>query len=225
MQHFCIIALFLSACSGLTQEKKKEDNRQLEKDTICSFQNRYVPMKKANSLMVCGDFDGNGRMDTLKQFMYSGKSKSVLDSVADPMYNDWDTVVNWFYCNYVDVLLVLDKRRNTLQLGIAQGLNTLINTGDLNHDGKDEIALVVDWCDYSNLNSCKIYTLCDESWVELKQFQIHESAFEEDPEMEPAVGIKDWLINKKGKWYYVDYLKSINDGTVDMKELNLEKCE
>ncbi len=222
MEHFYIIALLFCGCSCVPQDKRKEKDRQLENDAIRSFVNLHVQMKKVNSLMLYGDFDGNGSIDSLKQLMYSDKSRSVLDSVADPMNTDWDTVVNWFSHNYVNVLLVLNKGGDTLRFGNAQGLNTLINTGDLNQDGKDEIALVVDWFDYSNMNSCKIYTLYDERWVELKQFQIHESAFEEGQEVDPAVGIKDWLINKEGKWYYTDYVKSINDGIVEMKELNIE---
>ena len=53
----------------------------------------------------------------------------------------------------------------------------MINLGDLNKDKKDEIALVVDVPDYSQLNTCHIYSLCNNQWTEIKRFSIHEGAF------------------------------------------------
>ena len=47
-----------------------------------------------------------------------------------------------------------------------------------NNDKKDEIALVIDYCDYSSLNSCVIYSLCNNNWKIIKHFTINETSFD-----------------------------------------------
>ena len=59
------------------------------------------------------------------------------------------------------------------------GLSFLKNEGDIDNNGTDEIGLVVDWADWSDVNSYKIYTYKNNSWTELLNFEIRENDIDE----------------------------------------------
>ena len=185
-----------------------------------------IKLHELEKLFVVGNFDGNG-VDTLFQHNYSGLTKAEIDSAASPYQNDWETIVHWFQEQEAEVYLAFNKpNKDTLHLGAAQGLYCLINIGDNNSDGRDEIALVVDYLDYSNRNTCKIYTLCNNKWTLLKQFGIHESAFDFSNEEAPVFfGIRGYLEKHEGKWIYLDISDyDAEADEVEMKPLKLEKC-
>ncbi|MGL4597344.1 MAG: hypothetical protein ACRCYO_07450, partial [Bacteroidia bacterium] len=52
------------------------------------------------------------------------------------------------------------------------GFSFLKNEGDLNGDGTDEVSYVVDWADWSTLNSCHIISYRTGRWEELYSFDI-----------------------------------------------------
>ena len=110
-------------------------------------------------------------------------------------------------------------------------MHCLINIGDNNKDGRDEIALVVDYLDISRVNSCKIFSLCKNRWKLLKEFGIHEGSFdfETDHNLFPVfTEIKEFLEKKNGKWVYKDYLNDFYERKKyvgKMKQLKLDKCE
>jgi hypothetical protein len=97
------------------------------------------------------------------------------------------------------------------------------------NDGKDEIAFVIDHLDYSRVNSCKIYSLCQGKWILLKQFGILEDAFDFTTEKAPIFEkITGFLEKQKGKWVYKDYLQESYDNPEDvgkMLPLKLKKCK
>jgi hypothetical protein len=121
------------------------------------------------------------------------------------------------------VYLAFNKsNRDTLYLGEAQGLYCLINIGDNNSDGKDEIAIVVDLLDYSRVNICRIYTLCNNKWIVLKQFTINEDAFNDLTGDKASIfnEIRGYLEKQKGKWHYRDLLEDKEK----MEPLILKQC-
>lgn len=166
-----------------------------------------VILHPAQKLLITGDFDGDGKQDTVIQHTWSGRTGTALEQVADPLKNDWDVVVQWFYTREAEqVLSMAHSSVDSLRLGVAQGLYCLLNIGDSNGDGKDEIALVVDYLDQSRVNSCKVYSLCGNSWTQLKQFGIREEAFDYTGEKAPVFDqIKDYLEKRNGNWVYKDY--------------------
>lgn len=180
-------------------------------------------LKKLTKLKVVGDFKGNGTKDTLFQSNFSEKFKKELVNAPDPFQNDWDKVQEWFYDQDADVLLKFKYADSAiLHLGIAQGLYCLINVGDTNSDGKDEIALVIDNLDDSRINTCKIYSFCNNQWVVLKAFDIFEEAFDfenTNNQMPNFTFIKDFLEQKNGKWYYKDYSQNEFDNPEDVGKL------
>lgn len=160
-----------------------------------------------DKLSVTGDFDGDGKTDTLVQNIVSKLSGRSIDSIPD--FNDWDSLLQFSEKAGAEVILtLLNGKSDTLYMGNALGLFCLINMGDNNNDKRDEIAVVVDYCDYSNCNSCLVYTLCENKWVMLMSFAILETAFAYEGDTLPAGNeIEGFLEHRENQWMYIDYNK------------------
>ena len=173
-QIFYIGTLLLGLLSCKSRTVKTVDNVTDHKITADN-----IKLHKLEKLFVVGDFDGDGKQDTIFQHNYSRLTKTEIEYSADPFQNEWNTVVKWFNGQDADLYLTINKsNKDTLRLGTAQGLYCLINVGDNNADGKEEIAFVIDYLDFSRVNSCKIYSLCNNKWTLLKQFGVHEGSFD-----------------------------------------------
>ena len=228
---FCIavIAILYSCNSG---ESSKQSSQLTSSDS--SFSVTYtnaINLHALNKLFVTGDFDGDGKTDTLFQHNFSLLHHAEIDSAADPFKNEWDTVLNWFYRQDPLIYICFNKTgQDTIKLGAGQGLYCLLNIGDNNKDGKDEIAFVVDYLDYSRVNSCKIYSLCENKLVQLKQIGIHEDAFNFNSDVNPNPDfpeINGYLEKQKGKWMYKDYMEEVTEPdtyTGEMKALVIDLC-
>lgn len=207
--------------------------RREKNNEIPVSQNKFerLEMRKLEKRFVVGDFNGDDELDTLFQHNYSNLNKKEIDSSPDPYLNEWEDVVDWFFKQESRVYLSMNRiNSDTLYLTTAQGLNCLINIGDNNLDGKDEVALVVDLCDFSRINSCKIYTICENKWIELKQFGILEDAFDHNKGEESLKNkeVKGYLEKHNEKWFYKDnelHLYETEEEIDKMKELKIEKCE
>lgn len=224
-QIFYILTLGLGLLSCTEKAEKKIDNAYISKT-----EDHILKFHKLEKLFVIGDFDGDQKKDTIFEHNYSQLTKTEIDNSADPFQNEWGTVINWFYDQKPDLYLTINRsNQDTLHLGIAQGLYCLINIGDNNSDGKDEIAFVVDELDFSRVNKCEIYTLCKGSWTQLKQFDIHEGAFNFTDDKPPTFNnIKDFLEKQNGKWVYMDYslyFDENQDVIGKMMKLKLGKCK
>ncbi len=217
------LTLGLLSCNGKTE-------KTVENSSVPRTTESKVKLHKLKKLFVVGDFDGDGRKDTIFQHNYSRLTRTEIDNSADPFQNEWDTVVKWFYDQDADLYLTINKyNQDTLHVGTAQGLYCLLNIGDNNADGKDEIAFVIDNLDFSKINSCKIYSFCKDKWTQLKQFRVHESSFESTSDKAPTFdNIKDYLEKKNGKWVYRDYLQNGYEKEEDvgkMLTLKLDRCK
>ena len=221
-----VSVMLLYSC---TYPLKNTQNMVSRNDSTFTSKIHKTPLHKLEKLWVVGDFDGDHKTDTLFEHNFSDLHHIEIDSAADPFQTEWDTVVNWFYKQEADVYLTLHHNAfDTLHLGTAQGLYCLINLGDLNADGTDEIALVVDYCDFSSLNSCKIYTCCHRKWTQIHRFSIFEGAFDHAPDSAPTYAeIKGYLEKQNNHWTYLDYLQTDDDSaaaTRKMKPLIIHKC-
>lgn len=202
----------------------------VDNSTVTKTADNKVKLHKLKKLFIVGDFEGDGKQDTIFQHNYSRLTKNEIEYSADPFQNEWDTVVKWFYDQDADLYLTINNyKQDTLHLATAQGLYCLINIGDNNADGKDEIAFVVDYLDFSRVNSCKIYTLCKKKWTLLKQFDIHEGSFDFTADKAPIFeNIKGHLEKQNGKWVYKDYSQDGYDNQEDvgkMLTLKLDRCK
>lgn len=218
IQNLILLMLFFSCAKN----DKKISYTVNSKDTASVLKKTETDtFHKLGKLFCVGDFDGDGKRDTIFQHNFSKLKKEEIINAPDPAKNEWEDVVKWFMGQDSDVYLAFNKTKSdTLHLGTAQGLYCLINIGDNNFDGRDEIALVIDNLDFSNLNSCKIYSMCKGKWLELKQFNINESAFDMvEGAQNTFSDIPDYLEKKDNKWYYTDNLENEK-----MQLLKIEKC-
>ena len=223
-----IVYLLISTLALLSCNNQKE--KTIDSLAITDTTNNKSKLHKLNKLFVIGDFDGDRKQDTIFQHTFSRLLKTEIEYSPDPLHNDWDTVVKWFNNQDADLFMTFKtNNHDTLHLGAAQGLYCLLNIGDNNADGKDEIALVIDYLDFSEVNSCKIYSLCNKKWILLKQFSILESSFDFAPNKAPIFNdIKGFLEKRNGKWVYKDYSQEsyeTKEAVKKMTELKVGKCK
>lgn len=177
---------------------------------------------KTTDYYIVGNFEGREK-DTIFFHYYSHRLKRETNQIPSSD-NNWDDIIDWF--NYFQVETYFTYKNDTLKIGEAYGLYCLLNMGDVNSDGKDEFAFVVDRLDYSQLNHCEIYTVCQSQFYLLKSFAINESAFDATKSDTPysPTGIKDFLEKKNNVWHYCSYDDYMENDAPDMKVLKLNKC-
>lgn len=224
-QTFYILTFLFGLLSCESRTKETVDN-----STVTKTADDKIKLHKLKKLFVIGDFNGDRKQDTIFQHNFSRLKRTEIDNSADPFQNEWDIVVKWFYDHDADLYLTINNnKRDTLHLATAQGLYCLINIGDNNADGRDEIALVIDYLDFSRVNSCKIYSLCNDKWTLLKQFGIHEGSFDFTTDKAPIFdNIKDFLEKQNDKWVYKDYSQDGYETQADvgkMTKLKLDRCK
>jgi hypothetical protein len=222
---FYIILVFIMSCSNF--DSKKNETKSIDTLTQIKLKTSNFKFVHLDKLSITGDFNGDGKIDTLVENTISGLNKLPIDSI--PNYGELDSLARFFdKVESVLTLTLINRKCDTLHFGSpAKGLYCLINIGDNNNDKKDEIALVIDYCDFSNCNSCLIYTLCENKWIELKTFKIHENAFEFNGDSKPIFKqIKGFLEYRKNKWFYIDYNDWFNaesDKDTILKMLKIKK--
>jgi hypothetical protein len=54
------------------------------------------------------------------------------------------------------------------------GIMYMKNEGDLDGNGTDEVGLLVDWADYSQVNTYRVYTFKNQKWKEVLSFEVRE---------------------------------------------------
>jgi len=203
-----IILLIFLECSFIQKQKTLSEDSS-NKINKLSSQDTLVYLKKFS---LTGDFNGDGKLDTINQNVIIANSKKQIDYFPS---SQWDTIENYFDRIKADVILTVKNQKcDTLHLGSGGGLYCLINIGDNNKDKKDEIAIVVDYYNFTNISPCNIYTLCNNKWKVLKSFKIHENAFDYEGQNIPDFKqIKGFLEYRKNKWLYIDYEDLFNAET------------
>lgn len=180
-----------------------------------------IILQNVQTQYIVGHFTDKETSDTLR-FQYSTDEGVEIKRIPS-MENDWDSVIKWFCQDYqINSFIAYDS--DTLFFESAYNLFCFFNIGDVNLDGVDEFAIVVNWLDYSNINSCKIYSICNHKFSLLKVFNIHEFAFMQRGTQDTSfTGIKDYLEKEDGVWIFHEYL-SDNKENKEMTVLQLEKC-
>lgn len=219
---YCFI-LYLFGCTNGSNNNNdtKIDSLNTNNDRV--LKNTFFHLKK---LSITGDFDGDGKVDTLSQNTINKQTKQPIDSFPD---SQWNSIENYFWLMNADVQLFMsNKPCDTLHLGAGGSLYCLINIGDNNKDKKDEVAVVVDYYDLTNISTCVIYSLCGNKWKEIKSFKVFESAFDYEGDSIPnSKQINGYLEYRKNKWYYIDYYDWFNaetDKDTMLKPLIIKKC-
>lgn len=188
--------MIIASCANSPVEKSKNsDSNSLPPDRTKKVEVGYRQLVQLNQT---GDFDGDKNLDTIIVTNYSRLTKHSIDSF--PLY-EWEDLQKFFFDQQSDVTITMAGCQDTIHMGEGFGVYCLINMGDNNRDKKDEIAFVVDRCDYGNVNSCFIYTICNGKWQELNTIDIHESAFLFQGDTVPIFKeIKGFLEMQNNKW-------------------------
>lgn len=213
--NFIIILILLMQNSCVKNQNASHSNRQ---HNCCENYAKDI-MLKEKDYYITGNFNGNEK-DTIFFHYYSHRLKRETNQIPSSD-NNWDDIIHWF--NDFQIETYFTYKKDTLKIGSTYGLYCLLNMGDINADGKDEIAFVADLLDYSRINSCNIYTICQSRFHLLKTFTINESAFDtpNSDTMDLFMGIHGFLEKKNNVWYYC----SVDDDDVsNMKVLDIEKC-
>ncbi|MDJ1483002.1 hypothetical protein QNI16_21045 [Cytophagaceae bacterium YF14B1] len=85
-----------------------------------------------------------------------------------------------------------DSQIDTLVIasgGQVLGVAFARNEGDLNQDGTDELSYVVNWADWSNINTYVIMTYQNRKWEELYTFGIWDWQLPDLPEVKNNYGL------------------------------------
>jgi hypothetical protein len=151
----------------------------------------YYP-QLGNRFVIAGDFDGDGKKDTLVEHFVS-----LLDGKETPKFYDsisgYDQLVDftvhkepYSFVSSVDGWIDTLRVSTDLQL---LGLSYLKNEGDIDDDGGDEVSFLIDWADWSNVNTYHLVSYKKGKWVELYAFNVWDWQFPPLPDNPTMYGL------------------------------------
>lgn len=204
-----VLIFLVLGCSKQTENKNDTDpivqtdpaNNISEQDAILHEKEKMVGIR---NVTINGDFNGDGVKENLKSELYSKRDKQIIREIPE------DCELGCI-CEYDPILYLksTDSRIPELRLGSSCqifGIGKLSNIGDVNNDGKDDIAVIVNWASYSGLNTCYLYGLCNGTWLELFSFLISDaSLFVDDKYCPDQLDVSEQIFKKDGKYYYYEF--------------------
>ena len=152
----------------------KEDSLRLKVDSELKISTPILGYR----FVIFGDFDGDHITDTLIE-RYTDSTSQIE---APKYYENPDTNFDYFDMAYLNEYLGKEsfiewKKLNIKLSGGQMGFHYIENCGDINMDGKDELLVVNQWPDMSNLNHAYIYTLEKNNWTEIYAIPVWEWQF------------------------------------------------
>lgn len=135
--------------------------------------------------MITGDFNGDKKQDTLFEHYISQNDFEETEKFYQNL-PDYDALVDttmkkrplsYIACSNssIDSLIITDREQQL-------GLSFLKNEGDLDGDGNDEVSYVINWADWSNMNSWNIISYKNGKWINLYSFSIRDWQLPDLPE-------------------------------------------
>ncbi len=226
MKRLSYILLVAFAVLGCTQKHK---NRNIKAEAL-KEEKPFFSLYKRDKFFIVGDFDGDKKSDTLYEHIVNKRTGVAIDSFPGVNFDELgnagtEKYVDWIDKHNVDLYLALNNRKyDSLPLGASGGLYCLINMGDNNTDGTDEIALVTAMPGFMRKEYCDIYTLCGSQWVKLKSIRLYDRAFSYlGKESTNQDSIENFLEKRRGHWMYQDYMAEDNV-SLEMIPLKIGKC-
>ena len=130
---------------------------------------------KGHRFRIVADVNGNRRRDTLtERFVDPATGHEADKFIADASYDSLSAriwrmkPISFVECTDTSV------GRLIIREGESFGLSHLVNEGDLNGDGRDELGWVGHWVDHSNVNTYRITSWNGSEWVQLASFEMWE---------------------------------------------------
>ena len=171
-------------------------------------------------MTVSGDFDGDGKQEELVEHYISQLSQKETNKAYE---NDIE------YSEFVGLIIKKkpqsfftsdNKEIDTLHISSNPhlfGILFLKNEGDLNNDGKDELSYVIDWADWSNLNTYHIVSFINQKWTEVYSFSIWEWQFNE---LNYGEGLIKKLSDSRIECYYMNEEAILDTAIIQLNKNN-----
>lgn len=151
--------------------------------------------------VISGDFDGDGKKEKLIEHYFSALDNKETNKFYDSLA-DYSQLVDLTIKKKPYSFVISDNKSiDTLHISSSEqllGLSYLKNEGDLNGDGTDEVSYVVNWADWSNLNTWHLVTFKNKKWQELYSFSMRDWQLPDLPEtfnQYGGFGREDIIIN------------------------------
>jgi len=145
---------------------------------------------RGHRFKLTADVNGDRVADTLtERFVHPATGKEADKFIADASYDSLSARIwrmkplSFVECSDTSIGRLLVRE------GDSFGLAHLMNEGDLNGDGRDEIGWVGHWVDYSNVNTYHITSWNGSVWAELASFGMWEWQLPELPGSEREFGL------------------------------------
>lgn len=181
--------------------------------------------------IIDGDFDGDGKQEKLIEHFYSLRTNQETNKFYDGLPDYGDLVILTIDKHPFSFITSDNKNIDTLSIwsyGQLLGISYLKNEGDLNGDGTDEVSYVVDWADWSSLNTWHIVTYKNEKWEKLYSFPIWDWQL---PQLPVALnqyglfGVEDKIINTENDSINLILEKELRDFTGLVKKVSKNKIQ
>jgi hypothetical protein len=178
-----LVTCILCSCRNISKETNKETNNGTVDSTTRRGTVTGRPINTGDRLKISGDFDGDGIIDTVHESYISSltgrETYKTMDS-TDIERNIELTIANKPEARIYSTINLADTFTLTKEAQ-QSGIFGFENLGDLNNEKGDELGYIIDWTDFSNMNSYHILTMSkDKKWKELFNFPINESVNFED---------------------------------------------
>lgn len=182
-----ILALFIScdkpikkppikkAAAKAVTVKKEADTAENYMDKVLKTIPKNIKPVLGYRFIVDGDFDGDGKKEKLTEHYFSGLTNKETNKYYDNLPEYDQLVALTMKKEPYSFMLSDNKTIDTLDIAAGAqlfGIAYLKNEGDLNGDGTDEVSYVIDWADWSSLNTWHIVTYKDRKWQEIYTFEI-----------------------------------------------------
>lgn len=165
--------------------------------------------------IILGDFNGDGEEDEIKETLISGINNKSIDALPQLEY---DSLVAFIH-DKKPILSLIAKDKLIPELLLTKnasfGILYAKNEGDLDNDGGDEISIVIDWADWSQLNSCIVYSLKKDKWVEYAKFDVREWQISENPNFKGFISKN----NRKGIYEVSTFDSEVNEVLIPLNEV------
>jgi|SRR5579863_404255 len=189
----CLILLFVFSCTGSAKKEREKPHAPTSLlGKITQKKQASAPMKPVFGyrFVITGDFDGDGKQDTLTERFISAIDHNEIDKFHYDQDSEWDDVYAMADSNKskkpIATLNSNNNQVNSLLIDSSKrsfGLAYLKNEGDLDGDGGDEISYVVNWADASSVNFCSVMTYKNHKWQRLYDFQMRDWQLPDLPEI------------------------------------------
>jgi hypothetical protein len=200
MKHKLNLVLFLFILAGCSQKQptadtsnaitldsisKDSSTTELTDEDILKTIPKNIKPILGYRFVIKGDFDGDGKKENLVEHFYSSIDNKETNKFYDGLDNYEQLVALTIKKMPYSFVLSDNAKIDTLSISISAqllGLSYLKNEGDLNGDGTDEVSYVVNWADWSNMNTWHIMTYKSNRWEELYSFPIWDWQLPDLPE-------------------------------------------